>query len=422
MSDLFQQAASPLAEKLRPQKWGQLLGQSDVIRKVRTGLHSMILYGPPGCGKTTLARILARESKLEADFLSAISCSVKDVRSVIEKVAVSGRRILFLDEIHRFNKAQQDALLDAVETGKVILIGATTENPSFAIIPPLLSRTQVYRLASLDSESLGQILERALNFVEEEILIAEESKQLITDAAGGDARKLLQLLEICIQNVKPEKVTGPIQIENDLVQSVLAGKVRMYDRQGQNHYDFISAFIKSMRGSDPDATLVYLACMIEAGEDPLFIARRMIIFASEDIGNASVQALNTAVSCYQAVERIGMPEGRIVLAQTAIFLACSPKSNASYLAIDNAMNAVRQKTITIPDHLRNAPTQTHRNEGAKRGYKYPHDYDGHFVAENYHPKEIGNRQFYFPTEQGQEARITERLRELNDRKLKSPEK
>lgn len=428
MTDLFTQASEPLAQKLRPFTYDQLLGQDKLVTQIRnrikSAVHSMVLYGPPGCGKTTLAGLIARETGLPADFLSAVSCGIKEVRSVIEQSRTSGRRILFLDEIHRFNKAQQDALLEAVETGSVILIGATTENPSFSVISPLLSRCQVYRLTSLDQDSLAEILKNAVSKINElslfssKISISAKAGSMLTEAAAGDARKLLQLFEIAVHeqlagNTNPE---AALELSEEIIGPVLEGKVRFYDRAGENHYDFISAFIKSMRGSDPDAAVLYLACMIEAGEDPLFIARRMIIFASEDIGNASVQALSVAVSCYHAVEKIGMPEGRIVLAQTAIFLACSPKSNASYLAIDSALEEIKGKRITIPAHLRNAPTETHRQEGAGKGYLYPHNFSGHFVAQNYHPPETGMKQFYFPSGQGQEYRIREKLRELDDRK------
>lgn len=417
--DLFSPAA-PLPERLRPASFAEFRGQISLVERLRgRPLHSMILYGPPGCGKTTLARLLAEQSGRTCHFLSAVSCGIKEVREIIDRGRASSARgvVLFLDEIHRFNKSQQDALLHAVEDGSVILIGATTENPSFEVIGPLLSRCQVYRLLPLDEDDLHQILARGLKetsaVLNTECSISDAARSALMEASGGDARKLLRFLELLAQEAlaRSDKNPANVEIGEREVTAVLAGRVRTYDRQGENHYDYVSAFIKSLRGSDPDAALLYLAVMIEGGEDALFIARRLIIFASEDVGNASPAALPLAVSTFQAIERIGMPEGRIPLAQCATFLACSPKSNASYLAIDQALEAVRGRRIPVPNHLRNAPTRTHRAEGAGQGYRYPHDFAGHFVEQEYFPPGE-TRQFYRPSDQGQEERIAERLRRL----------
>ncbi len=381
--------------------------------------HSMILYGPPGCGKTTLARILSTESKLPFHSISAVSSGVKEVREIIalgkQRSSLDSGIILFIDEIHRFSKSQQDALLEAVESGWIYLIGATTENPSFEVIGPLLSRCQVYRLLALTNDELSQILERAFNSDPSAQLVSMEQsvREMLLDAASGDARKMLRLLEtVVVDALNTPDETGKAVATSDLLKRATQNLLRNYDRAGENHYDFISAFIKSLRGSDPDAALIYMACMLEAGEDPLFIARRMIIFASEDVGNASPQALGIAVSAFMALERIGMPEGRIILSQAATFLASCPKSNASYKAINYASQSVHGQAIQIPNHLRNAPTQTHKEEGAGKGYLYPHDYPGAFVEQDYMPAGFETAQFYFPGEQGQEIRLKDRLKEL----------
>ncbi|MCB1308602.1 MAG: replication-associated recombination protein A [Leptospiraceae bacterium] len=433
MSDLFQQADAargPLPARMRPSNRTEFVGQQSLRGRVfDRPLHSMILYGPPGCGKTTLAYILAREANREFHVLSAVSSGVKDVRQVIEL----GRRrflnqgegvVLFLDEIHRFSKTQQDSMLEAVEAGWVTLIGATTEHPSFEIVGPLLSRCRVYRLEALSIDELNTILERTLStdLRLRAVSLEPEARELLLEGAAGDARKLLSFLELAAQhNAGSSRTTdGPRKSETEYVNSIdieqareiLEGSLRRYDKSGENHYDFISAFIKSLRGSDPDAALLYMAAMLEAGEDPLFIARRMVIFAAEDVGNASPQALTIAVSAFQALERIGMPEGRIILAQAATFLASAPKSNAAYLAIDAAIAAIRNRGITIPNHLRNAPTRLHKSEGAGAGYQYPHDHPGHFVAAAYLPEGYTEQHFYQPSDQGQEARIRDRLASL----------
>ncbi|MEQ9363078.1 MAG: replication-associated recombination protein A [Leptospirales bacterium] len=425
-------AGSPLPARMRPHNWRGFVGQGQLLEKLeRQPIHSMILYGPPGCGKTTLAGILARNAGMPFHILSAVSAGVKDVRVIIEAGRERFRNqgggvVLFLDEIHRFSKNQQDALLEAVEAGWITLIGATTENPSFEVVGPLLSRCQVYRLLTLETPELNELLDRAL--ADEALLgefrLAEDARELLLEAAGGDGRRILSALEMAagIARAREERAKtehaddfggdGRLTILREDALQALEGRVRNYDKGGENHYDFISAFIKSLRGSDPDAALLYMACMLEGGEDPLFIARRMIIFAAEDVGNASPQATSIATAAYQAVERIGLPEGRIVLAQAATFLASSPKSNAAYLGINAALAAVRDRTVQVPNHLRNAPTKTHRDEGAGLGYLYPHDFPGHFARQDYLPPGFERARFYHPTDEGQEIRMKDRLRAL----------
>ncbi len=421
MDDLFSERAAgfaPLAHRLRPRSAAEFVGQEELRAQLaRRGLHSMILYGPPGCGKTTLAGILAESAGLPFRSLSAVSSGVKELREVIEegrtRASVDRGVVLFVDEIHRFNKAQQDALLHAVEAGWVYLIGATTENPSFEVIRPLLSRCQVYRMLPLSDDELSRIALRALSEPAglPGVRLTEAARARLVEAAAGDARRLLLLLEAAAPRPGAEPV-----IEVEAIEEAAQHALRAYDRLGENHYDFASALIKSLRGSDPDAALLYLACMLEAGEDPLFVARRLIIFASEDIGNAAPQALPIAVAAFQATERIGMPEARIVLGQAVTFLAASPKSNASYRAIDRALEAVRGRRVVIPDHLRNAPTETHRREGAGAGYRYPHDFPGHFVDQAYLPEGFEDEQYYFPADIGQEGHLRERLQRLRPKR------
>ena len=419
--------AQPLAERLRPRTLddyiGQkhLVGENAVLRKmIEAGrITSFILWGPPGVGKTTLAQIIA--NKLETPFftLSAVTSGVKDVRDVIEK-AQKGRffneasPILFIDEIHRFSKSQQDSLLGAVERGIVTLIGATTENPSFEVIRPLLSRCQLYVLKSLDKDDLLQLLDRAIHT---DVMLRERHIELRETAAmirysGGDARKLLNILELVVE-ASPD---GDVVITDDIVVSRLQQNPLAYDKDGEMHYDIISAFIKSIRGSDPDAALYWLARMIEGGEDPKFIARRLVISAAEDIGLANPTALLLANAAFDAVNKIGWPEGRIPLAEATVYLATSEKSNSAYLAIDKALDLVRRTgNQPVPLHLRNAPTKLMADLGYHDGYLYPHDYPGHYVAQQYMPDELKNQQIWQPQpHSAAEAKIFERIKKLKD--------
>ena len=412
----------PLAERLRPKTLddyiGQkhLVGQGAVLRKMIDAgrVPSFILWGPPGVGKTTLAQIIS--NKLEAPFytLSAISSGVKDVRDVIEK-AKSNRffntvsPILFIDEIHRFSKSQQDSLLNAVETGVVTLIGATTENPSFEVIRPLLSRCQVYVLKSLDKNDLLTLLNKA---IKEDIVLKDKDIVLKeTDAmlrySGGDARKLLNILELVISAEETDK----IEITDQKVVDRLQENPAAYDKGGEMHYDIISAFIKSIRGSDPDGAIYWLARMVAGGEDPEFIARRLVISASEDVGLANPNALLLANACFDALKKIGWPEGRIILAETTVYLACSPKSNSAYKAIDEAMATVRQTgNLPVPLYLRNAPTKLMKELNYGKDYKYAHDYPGNFVEMEFMPQELKQQVFYKPQQNAAEMKLLERLK------------
>ena len=400
----------PLPERMRPKNLADYAGQEHLVGKgcilrnmIDSGnLSSFILWGPPGVGKTTLARIIAETLDREFYTLSAISSGVKDVREVIEIArgksvfSPAAAPILFIDEIHRFNKAQQDALLGAVEAGTVVLIGATTENPSFEVITPLLSRCQVFVLKSLDVKDLQAVLDRALR--EDELLSKREIEIAATDAlfrqSGGDARKLLNILEIVVDSrLSDEKVV----IDNALVNECLQNNIAIYDKDGEMHYDIISAFIKSLRGSDPNAAVYWMARMLDGGEDPLFIARRMCILAAEDVGLANPNALLLANATFQIVHTIGMPEARIPLSECAIYLASSPKSNSAYLAIGAALEAAaRDKTAAVPLHLRNAPTKLMSELGYSDGYKYAHDFPGHFVDQEFMPKAYEGKVFYDP--------------------------
>jgi putative ATPase len=371
----------------------------------------MIFWGPPGVGKTTLANIIANQLGKFFFTLSAVSSGVKEVRSVIEKAKQEGGgAILFIDEIHRFSKSQQDSLLGAVEKGIVILIGATTENPSFEVISPLLSRCQVYILKPLEKEELLKLAEKAISHLakdhKKKILLKEDSALL--RLSGGDARKLLNALELIVSTDKSKK---EVVITNERAVEVIQENLAIYDKSGEMHYDIISAFIKSMRGSDPNGAVYWLARMIDGGEDPLFIARRMVILASEDIGNANPNALLLANACFDAIHKIGMPEGRIILSQTAIYLATSPKSNASYMAIDEALGEVRKSgDQPVPLHIRNAPTKLMKEIGYSKDYKYAHSYDGNFVIQEFLPEKITGKVFYNPGKNKREEEIRQWLK------------
>lgn len=410
----------PLYERCRPRTIDDFLGQRHLLdegRIVRTMLarkapFSMILWGDPGTGKTTLARIIAAHCDMDSHYLSAVSAGVGDVRKIIDIGRAnrerSVRTLLFLDEIHRFNKAQQDSVLGALEAGDIVLIGATTENPSFQVIAPLLSRTRVLRLHALGENDLRGILDRALaqdDELKSAAAPSDAAKDLLVRCALGDARRMLNILEAACSLA--EGTIGEPEIREAVSSTML-----YYDRAGDRHYDTISAFIKSLRGSDPDAAVYYLARMIAAGEDPEFISRRMMVFASEDIGNASPNAITIAVSTFTAVKNIGMPEARIILSQCATFLASCPKSNASYLAISAALEVAGESDAAIPLHLRNAPTGLLKRMGHGSGYKYPHDYPGHFVTEQYLPDALRGRVFYRPGDEGSEKAIRQRLHTL----------
>ena len=410
----------PLPERMRPQKLSDYVGQRHLVgpgcilrNMMDSGaLSSFILWGPPGVGKTTLARIIAGTLDREFYTLSAVSSGVKDVREVIDSAKAkslfspAGAPILFIDEIHRFNKAQQDALLGAVEAGTVILIGATTENPSFEVITPLLSRCQVFVLKSLEVADLQQLLDRALH--EDEVLKERKIEVRETDAlfrhSGGDARKLLNILEIVVDAQVGK--ADPVVIDNRTVTECLQENVAIYDKGGEMHYDIISAFIKSVRGSDPNAAVYWMARMLDGGEDPLFIARRLCILAAEDIGLANPNALLLADATFRIVHSIGMPEARIPLSECAVYLASSPKSNSAYLAIDKALAAAKaDQTAAVPLYLRNAPTKLMEDLGYADGYKYAHDFPGHFTDLEFLPEKLSGTAFYEPQPNAQEDRL-----------------
>ncbi len=418
----------PLAERMRPTTLNHYIGQSHlvgndaILRKTlaRNVIPSIIFWGPPGVGKTTLAGIIAKEIRRPFYVLSAVSSGVKDVREVIEKAQryqyelkeVEGSPILFIDEIHRFSKSQQDSLLNAVEKGIVTLIGATTENPSFEVISPLLSRCQVYVLKELSKDELIAIVEQAIRedvVLKKRKITLKESEALLR-LSGGDARKLLNLLELVVNSFLPE---ADVEITNAKVQEIVQEKIALYDKGGEQHYDIISAFIKSMRGSDPNAAVYWLARMIRGGEDPKFIARRMVVFASEDIGNANPTALVMANTCFDAVSKIGYPECRIILSQVVIYLATSAKSNSGYMAIEDALSLVDEKgDLPVPFNIRNAPTKLMKELGYGEGYNYDHSSENNFAGQEFLPDEISGVKFYDPGQNAREIEVRNFMRAL----------
>lgn len=409
----------PLAERVRPQSLDDLIGQEHLVgeigvlrRAIEAGsIPSMILWGPPGVGKTTIANIIANSVNAPFFTLSAISSGVKEVREVIQRAKFQSNTILFIDEIHRFNKSQQDALLGAVEKGDITLIGATTENPSFEVNSALLSRSQVYTLKSLSKDDLMRLIKSALQ--KDEILnkkeVVLEETQALFNISGGDARKLLNLLDLVVENLGGDQVI----VTDKAVKEIAQQRVVTYDKSGEMHYDVISAFIKSIRGSDPNAAVYYLARMIEGGEDIKFIARRLVILASEDIGNANPTALVIATNAFQAVSMIGYPEGRIILSQAVTYLASSAKSNAAYMAINKAQSIV-QKTgdLQVPLSVRNAPTKLMKEEGYGKDYKYSHDFPGNFVDQEFLPDEIKGTKLYDPGKNAREEEMRKRLKAM----------
>lgn len=419
---------APLAERMRPKSLDDYIGQQHLLKKnasLRLALDSgvipsMIFWGPPGVGKTTLANLIANHLKRPFHTLSAISSGVKDVREIIQSVERQGMfnqkgTILFIDEIHRFSKAQQDSLLGAVEKGIITLIGATTENPSFEVISALLSRCQVYVLENHTKEDLQELLEKAISedvILKGKKIVFEEMSSLIA-ISGGDARKLLNVFEIIVGTFNNQK---EIVINNQIIESVAQQSLARYDKDGEQHYDIISAFIKSIRGSDPDAAVYWLARMVEGGEDPKFIARRLIISASEDIGLANPNALLIANNCFQAVQTIGWPESRIILAQCTIYLATSPKGNGAYMAINRAQEEVRRSgNLSVPLQLRNAPTKLMKELGYGEEYKYSHDFPGNFVQQNFFPEELKNARFFNAGSSSKEQEIAAIVKKLWNR-------
>ena len=432
MREQTSEKESPLASRLRPTTLDEVVGQQHIIGKDKLlyraikadKLSSIIFYGPPGTGKTTLARVIANTTSADFQQINATIAGKKDMEQIVAKAKdnlgmYNKKTILFVDEIHRFNKGQQDYLLPFVEDGTLILIGATTENPYFEVNGALISRSSVFELYPLSMEDVKTILKRAVYDVEKGMgsyhaEIEEEALEFLADIAGGDARNALNAIELGILTTQRSE-DGKIHITLEVAQECIQKRVVRYDKTGDNHYDTISAFIKSIRGSDPDAAVYYLAKMLYAGEDIKFIARRMMISASEDVGNADPNALTVAVSAAQAVERIGMPEAQIILAQAATYLASAPKSNASYLSVAAAMESVKNVKTTVPVHLQDAHYKGSANLGHGIGYKYAHDYPEHYVKQQYLPDEIKNARFYEPTEIGHEKNIKERLERLRSR-------
>lgn len=421
-------ANQPLADRLRPKILDEFCGQEHLVGKnavlrrvIESGnIPSFILWGPPGVGKTTLASIIANTLKRPFFHLSAVHSGVKDVRETIEKAKKQQffnqpNPVLFIDEIHRFNKSQQDSLLSSVEQGIITLIGATTENPSFEVISPLLSRCQVYVMNPLSEKELTTLLNKALK---KDIYLAKfdidiRENEALLRISGGDARKLFNALELVVSSEADETGSEKLVIDNEKVLKHVQKNLAIYDKNGEQHYDIISAFIKSMRGSDPNAAVYWLARMVEGGEDPKFIARRMLILAAEDIGLANPNALLLAQACFEAINVTGWPESRIILSETAVYLASSPKSNASYMAIENALAMVREKgDLSVPLHIRNAPTKLMKDLGYHKDYKYAHGYEGNFIQDNFLPEEIKGTKFYEPCSNPKEEEIRKRLKGL----------
>lgn len=424
---------SPLAARMRPRTLDEVVGQQHIIGKDKLlyraisadKLNSIILYGPPGTGKTTLAKVIANTTKAEFTQINATIAGKKDMEEVVSKakdnLGMYGKKtILFIDEIHRFNKGQQDYLLPFVEDGTVVLIGATTENPYFEVNGALISRSIIFELKPLSSDDIKKLLNRAVTDTERgmgsyKAVLDEDASDFLADIADGDARHALNAIELGIMTTE-RSGDGLIHITREVAQECIQRKVARYDKDGDNHYDTISAFIKSMRGSDPDAAVYYLARMLDAGEDPKFIVRRMMVCASEDVGNADPQALQVAVAASLAVERLGMPEARITLAQAVTYIATAPKSNAAYLAVDEAIQTVRETgNLPIPAHLQDAHYKSAGKLGHGIGYKYAHDYKDHYVKQQYLPYELNGKEFYNPTGNGYELKIKEHMKRLKER-------